>query len=74
MSNKEGYKLGDLSGAEGNAFVIMSYVQSCMKKEGRSEQELESYYQEATESDYANLVKVSKKELVRLNNLAKLKI
>lgn len=66
--SKVKYKLGDLSGPEGNAFAIMGYVQNCMRLEGKTKQELEAYYNEATEDDYDRLVFVSREMLNELNN------
>lgn len=68
---KQNYRLIDLDGPNGNAFAIMGYVQNCMRAEGKTKEELEAYYNEATEDDYDRLVYVSKQMLNELNNLEK---
>ena len=57
----------DLVGVNGNAYSIMGYVAKAMRKEGRSEEEINSYYKEATSKDYQHLLCVSIKIIDELN-------
>lgn len=57
----------DLVGVNGNAYSIMGYVAAAMRNEGRSEEEINSYYKEATSKDYQNLLCVSIKIIDELN-------
>lgn len=57
----------DLVGVNGNAYSIMGYVAAAMRNEGRSEEEINSYYKEATSKDYQHLLYVSIKIIDELN-------
>lgn len=59
----------DLAGIDGNAFSIMGYVVSCMKKEHKTKEEIDTYLHEAQSSDYDNLVYVSCDIINVLNKL-----
>ena len=62
---KEKYSL---IGVDGNAFAIMGYVVKCMRKEGFSKEEIDSYYKDATSSDYDHLLMVSISMIETCNN------
>lgn len=51
--------LGDLSGPDGNAFVIMGKAVGAMKQAGVSAETITQYRTEATSGDYKNLLKVT---------------
>lgn len=57
----------DLVGVNGNAYSIMGYVATAMRNEGKSEEEINSYYKEATSKDYQHLLYVSIKIIDELN-------
>ena len=56
-----------LIGINGNAYSVMGYVSSCMRKEGKSAEEIISYTTEAKSSDYDNLLRVSADVIDTLN-------
>jgi len=49
----------DLSGPDGNAFVILGRVRSILRQIGASDEEIESYRTQATSGDYQNLLAVT---------------
>ena len=55
------------AGPRGNAFNIMGEVTRAMRKEGKTQEEIEAYINEAMASDYSNLVYVSKAKMIELN-------
>lgn len=57
----------DLVGVDGNAYSIMAYVVKAMRKEGKSEEEINSYYKKATSKDYRHLLYISIKIIDELN-------
>lgn len=57
----------DLVGINGNAYSIMGYVSSAMKREGKSQEEIDVYYKDATSSDYTHLICVSMEIIDKLN-------
>ncbi len=57
-----------LVGIDGNAFCVMGYVISCMRKEKKSMEQIEKYKKEAKSSDYNNLLCVSMDIIEKLNN------
>lgn len=57
----------DLVGIDGNAYSIMGYVTSAMKREGKSQEEIDVYYKDATSSDYTHLICVSMEIIDKLN-------
>lgn len=65
MSYLEKYTL---VGVDGNAFCIMGYVSSALKREKCSKDKIDEYRKEATSGDYDNLVQVSMKVLNELNS------
>lgn len=60
----------NLEGVDGNAYSIMGYVRTAMRREGYSRQQVESYTKEATKSDYSNLIRVSSDMVDELNSKA----
>lgn len=56
-----------LEGVNGNSFCIMAYVKTAMKKEGKSEEEMEAYIDDARSADYDHLVVVSLNKVDELN-------
>ena len=63
MSKKK-YTLDDV---DGNAFAIMAYVRSAMKREGKSNEEIDNYLKDAQSSDYHHLLQVSVEMCEKLN-------
>lgn len=57
----------DLVGVDGNAFCVMAYVVNSMKKEGKSQEEIDAYYKDAKSSDYNHLLAVSVEMVEKLN-------
>jgi hypothetical protein len=49
----------DLSGSQGNAFVILGVVENTLKTLGFSKEEVKEYYDEATSSDYKHLLETT---------------
>ena len=45
-----------LIGIDGNAYVIMGYVQRIMRQEGFSWEEIDAYHERATSGDYSHLL------------------
>ena len=56
-----------LVGINGNAFCIMGHVSHCMKKEGKTKEEIKEYTDRATSGDYSNLICESQKMIDYLN-------
>jgi hypothetical protein len=50
-----------LIGEDGNAFHILGKTKKAMKKHGLPEQEIDKYYNEATNGDYDNLLRTTMK-------------
>lgn len=57
-----------LEGIDGNAYVVMGYVQNAMRKEHCTKQEIDSYLADAMSNDYDHLLAVSYKMIDRLND------
>ena len=51
----------NLSSPQGNAFFIMGMTKRELRKAGVSKEEIDEYYEEATSSDYDNLLDVTKR-------------
>ncbi len=49
----------DLSGPDGNAFVILGRVRSILRQIGASDEEIAAYRAQATSGDYDNLLAVT---------------
>ncbi|MCQ2348938.1 MAG: hypothetical protein MJZ98_00490 [Paludibacteraceae bacterium] len=52
-----------------NAFAILGYVAHAMKKSGKSKEEVDEYYKEATRVDYDYLKRVSNDKIEELNKM-----
>ena len=61
---EKNYTLADV---DGNAFAIMAYVRSAMKREGKSNEEIDNYIKDAQSSDYNHLLQVSVEMCEKLN-------
>ena len=61
---EKNYNLADV---DGNAFAIMAYVRSAMKREGKSNEEIDNYIKDAQSSDYNHLLQVSVEMCEKLN-------
>ena len=57
----------NLVGINGNAFSVMGYVSNCMKKEGKTDEEIKAYTIKAKSGDYNNLLAVSSDIIDNLN-------
>lgn len=58
-----------LVGVDGNAFSIMGYVRSAMKRAQMSSQDIDAYTKDATSSDYDHLLVVSCKMIDKVNEV-----
>lgn len=58
-----------LVGVDGNAFSIMGYVTSAMRKAKMSREEINEYTKEAMRSDYNNLLVVSCEMIDKVNEM-----
>ena len=63
MSKKK-YTLAE---EDGNAYAIMGYVCMIMKREGKSNEEIDNYLEDAKSGDYSHLIDVSVEMCERLN-------
>ena len=63
MSKKK-YTLDDV---DGNAYAIMGYVCMIMKREGKSNEEVNNYIKDAQSDDYRHLIEVSVEMCEKLN-------
>lgn len=57
-----------LVGVDGNAFCIMGYVSSALKREKCSRDKIDEYIKEATSGNYDHLIQTSVKVLDELNS------
>ena len=64
IMSKKKYTLDDV---DGNAYAIMAYVRSAMKREGKSNEEIDNYIKDAQSSDYHHLLQVSVEMCEKLN-------
>ena len=62
--SKKNYTLEDV---DGNAFAIMAYVSMVMRREGKSNEEIDNYLEDAKSGDYSHLIDVSVEMCKRLN-------
>lgn len=58
-----------LVGVDGNAFCIMGYVRSAMKKAKMTKRDIDLYTEDATSSDYNHLLAVSCEMIDRVNDI-----
>ena len=56
-----------LENVDGNAFAIMAYVSMVMRREGKSNGEIDNYLKDTQSSDYRHLIDVSSEMCERLN-------
>ena len=50
-----------LTGQDGNAFMILALVQKALRRNGVSAEEREAFYAEATSGDYDHLLRTAMK-------------
>ena len=58
-----------LVGVDGNAFSIMGYVRSAMKRAQMTSQDIDAYTKDATSSDYDHLLVVSCEMIDKVNEV-----
>lgn len=58
-----------LVGVDGNAFSIMGYVRSAMKRAKMTSQDIDAYTKDATSSDYNHLLVVSCEMIDKVNEV-----
>lgn len=58
-----------LVGVDGNAFSIMSYVRSAMKRAQMTSQDIDAYTKDAKSSDYDHLLVVSCEMIDKVNEV-----
>ena len=58
-----------LVGIDGNAFSIMGYVRTAMKKAKMTKEDVDEYTKNATSSDYNNLLVVSCEMIDKVNEI-----
>ena len=58
-----------LVGVDGNAFSVMGYVRSAMKRAKMTSQDIDAYTKDATSSDYNHLLVVSCKMIDKVNEV-----
>ena len=64
MEQEEKYTL---IGVDGNAFAVMGYVQSAMRHEKFTKEEIDTYIKDATSSNYDHLLCVSMEQIDKCN-------
>jgi len=57
----------NLVGIDGNAFAVMGYVKQSMKKEGKTQVEIDAYSTDAKSGGYDHLLGVSQDMIDALN-------
>lgn len=62
-----------LVGVDGNAYSVMGYVRSAMKRAKMTAMDIEAYTKDATSSDYNHLLAVSCEMIDRVNEILGLK-
>lgn len=58
-----------LVGVDGNAYSIMGYVRSAMKRAKMTSQDIDAYTKDATSSDYNHLLVVSCEMIDKVNEV-----
>lgn len=56
-----------LENVDGNAYAIMAYVSMIMRREDKSNEEIDNYLEDAKSGDYRHLIDVSVEMCERLN-------
>ena len=64
IMKKKKYTLVDV---DGNAFAIIAYVKNAMRREGKSNEEIDNYLKDAKSGDYRHLIDVSVEMCEKLN-------
>ena len=57
-----------LEGIDGNAFSVVGYVIKCMRKEGKTEEEISKFRKNAMSKDYGYLLMICGDMIEELNN------
>lgn len=58
-----------LVGVDGNAYAIMGYVRTAMRRAGMSREDIDAYIKDATSSDYNHLLVVSCEMIDKVNEI-----
>ena len=58
-----------LVGVDGNAFAIMGYVRTAMRRAWMSREDIDAYTKDATSSDYNHLLVVSCEMIDKVNQI-----
>ena len=58
-----------LVGVDGNAFSIMGYVRTAMKRAKMTKEDIDTYTKDATSSDYYHLLVVSCEMIDKVNEI-----
>lgn len=58
-----------LVGVDGNAFCVMGYVRSAMKRAKMTKEDIDAYTKDATSSDYNHLLVVSCEMIDKVNEV-----
>ena len=57
-----------LAGVDGNAYAIMGYVRTAMKRAKMTKEDIDTYIKDATSSDYNHLLVVSSEMIDKVND------
>lgn len=57
-----------LVGVDGNAYSIMGYVRTAMKRAKMTKEDIDAYIKDATSSDYNHLLVVSSEMIDKVND------
>lgn len=58
-----------LVGVDGNAYAIMGYVRTAMKRSKMTKEDIDAYIKDATSSDYNHLLVVSCEMIDKVNEI-----
>ena len=58
-----------LVGVDGNAYAIMGYVRTAMKRAKMTKEDIDAYIKDATSSDYNHLLVVSSEMIDKVNEI-----
>lgn len=58
-----------LAGVDGNAYAIMGYVRTAMKRAKMTKEDIDAYIKDATSSDYNHLLVVSCEMIDKVNEI-----
>lgn len=58
-----------LVGVDGNAYAIMGYVRTAMKRAKMTKEDIDAYIKDATSSDYNHLLVVSCEMIDKVNEI-----